>query len=425
MQAAPLRKTFINDFNASLTIFILGLPIAMGVALASGTPIDSGLIAAVVGGLVVGTLGGAPLQVSGPVVGLAVLVFDITSHYGFASMCAVTVAAGLIQLLFGAARLGRWAAKIPQPMLQGMMSGVGMQVVLSQMHIMLGDRPRSSTWQNLLTVPQLFTSPKPGVAALGILTLGVLCAWPHLRALKRIPPSLAAIAMVTGIAWAADLHVPRAHLPAHLGHFMAPHAGTLPWGLLLRSALGVALIVSLHSLLSALAMDKQHNGPRVQVNRELVAQGVANIVSGLLGGLPVSGVILRSHANMEAGARTRMSTILHGVWTLGAVLLFRELLEQIPLAALAALFFLVGWKLMRLRDIPVLHRQGNFAVYAATAAGVFAVDLIVGLSAGLVAELLVRGTKRERKELHEKLHLECLTSHGRRHGEHQAGAASD
>jgi carbonic anhydrase len=388
------------DLPASLVVFLVAVPLALGIANASGAPIASGLIGCIVGGLVAGAIAGAPLQVSGPAAGLTVLVFGMVQKFGWPTMCAISVAAGVFQLAFGFLKIARASLMISPAVVHGMLAGIGLTIALAQLHVLLGGKPQASALLNLKAAPSevvwLFThptTPETHATILGLITIAILVIWGRLPAkVRMIPGALVSVlvATVLGNVWLTDapkvsikdgplfsFQIPQ--LPADVGGFFV-------------AALTIAVVASVESLLCAVATDKLHNGPRANLDRELVAQGAANTVSGLLGGLPVTGVIVRSAANVAAGAKTQVSAILHGVWILLFVLVATPQLNKIPLAALAGLLIHVGLRLINLHHIKELHVHREVAVYAITALGVAFLNLLtgVGLGIGLAVILLLR-----------------------------------
>jgi len=384
-------KVFAADVPASLVVFLVALPLCMGIALASGAPIISGLIAGVVGGLVVGVFGGAPLQVSGPAAGLAVMVFGFIQQLGLATTCAIVAAAGLLQMLLGGLKVARAALAISPAVIHGMLAGIGILIVLGQVHIVLGGSPQSSAWQNLRELPAQLADFHGPAAVLGVLTIGLLVLWQVLPAgrLKALPGPLVAVVGATAAAalWGAD--VARVQLPENLlGSFQMPKLPEGNWGTFAAAVLSLALVASAESLLCAVAVDKMHTGPRANLDRELFAQGMANTLSGLAGGLPISGVIVRSAANVGAGAKTRASGILHGVWLLLFVTLLGSVASLVPLTVLAGLLVVVGVKLVNMNHIRELSHRGELPVYLVTVAGVVGINLLAGIGLGLLVAIL-------------------------------------
>lgn len=363
----------------------------MGIALASGAPIVSGLIAAAIGGIVVGLFGGAPLQVSGPAAGLTVIVFDLIQRFGFVAVCGITVAAGLVQVLFGSLRIARLALAISPAVIHGMLAGIGVLITLAQLHVVLGGSPQSSAFRNIAELPRQVMELHGGATTLGLFTIGILLLWPLMpKRVRAIPGPLVAVALATGVSVALKLGVARVALPQGglLGGLQPPGFPTGAIGGAIAAVLTIAVVASAESLLSAVATDKLHANARANLDRELIGQGLANFISGLLGGLPVTGVIVRSTANIEAGARTRMSAILHGVWVVLFVSLLGSVMRQVPLAVLAGLLMVVGIRLVNIGHIRELlkHREG--LVYFATLTGVVSTNLLSGIAIGIGVAIL-------------------------------------
>lgn len=398
------RKNLPHDLAASVVVFLVALPLSMGIALASGAPILGGLVAGAVGGLVVGAIAGAPLQVSGPAAGMAVIAFGLIQQYGFAALCAITLGAGILQILLGLARVGRVVMAISPAVLHGMLAGIGIIITLSQLHIVLGGTPESSAWKNVLALPEQIADLHGVATVLGVTTIGILLLWPLLPLKRlRLPAALVAVVLVTGVSILWGREVPRVQLPASLlGSFVPP---ALPHGDLssiFGAVLTVAFVASAESLVCAVATDKLHSGPRANLDRELIAQGAGNFLSGLLGGLPITGVIVRSTANIDAGARSRVSTILHGLWMLLFVSLLGSLLTRIPLSVLAGLLCVVGSRLVNPSEIRQLIRHHEGAVYFATLVGVVGINLLAGIGLGVAVALVQLLWRLSRVQIEKK-----------------------
>ena len=374
------------DVPASFVVFLVAVPLSMGIALASGAPIVSGLIAAAVGGLLVGVLGGAPLQVSGPAAGLAVLVYELVQRHGWPALGAIVVGGGLVQVALGLARVARGALAVAPAVVHGMLAGIGLQIALAQLHVLLGGDPQSSAVRNVIELPRQIAGLHGAATLLGLTTMAIVVLWPLLawRPFKRVPAALVGVAVATTLGVVFRLEVPRVELPQDVTS--AIHLPTLPTdlGSFALSVATVAFVASAESLLCAVATDRLHDGPRANLDRELFAQGAGNVVSGLLGGLPITGVIVRSTANISAGARTRLSTILHGIWVIVATTLLVSVLTKIPLAALAALLVLVGAKLLDPRQFRPLTKHGELSTFLITFGGVVLINLLVGIAIGIV-----------------------------------------
>ncbi|GHF06970.1 carbonic anhydrase [Amycolatopsis deserti] len=380
-----------HDVPASLVVFLVAIPLSLGIALASGAPIVAGLIAAIVGGVVAGALGGAPLQVSGPAAGLTVIVAETINEFGWAATCAITVLAGALQILLGLSRIARAALALSPAIVHGMLAGIGVTIVLSQLPIVFGGSAQSSPVDNLLRLPALVLDPHGAATAIGLVTLGIVLGWGKLpAAVRKVPGPLAAILIATVLSLVAGLDLSRVDVPDNvldLGFVPEfPDGGWFDFGV---AVVTIALVTSVATLLSAVAVDKMHTGPRANLNRELVGQGAANMVSGTFGGLPVAGVIVRSSTNVQSGARTRMSAILHGLWILLFVAVLAGVLRNIPLAALAALLVHVGAKLVNPAQIRELRRHGDLPVYLITLVGVVTIDLLAGVLIGIAVAALI------------------------------------
>ncbi|MGC9441585.1 SulP family inorganic anion transporter [Streptomyces sp. WG5] len=383
------------DLSASIAVFLIALPLSLGIALATGAPLQAGLVAAAVGGIVVGRLGGCPLQVSGPAAGLTVVTADLIVRYGWRTTCAITVLAGLAQLGLGCLRVARSALAVSPAIVHGMLAGIGVTIAVAQLHIVLGGTPQSSVPDNLRALPAQLASPRPADLAVSLLTLTLLMLWPRVpgragQLLGKVPAALVAVAGATVVAALAGLRLPKVDLPSWSSHALA----TLPDGPVLglvAAVLTTTLVCSVQSLLGAVAVDKlvaarpglSGRVKRSDLDRELLGQGAANIVSGSLGGLPIAGVAVRSSANVGAGAVSRNSTMLHGVLVVVAALLMVPALEFIPLAALASLVMSVGLRMVSLNHIRTVTRHREALVYAVTTCGVVFFGVLEGVALGI------------------------------------------
>ncbi|MEV6506989.1 SulP family inorganic anion transporter [Streptomyces sp. NPDC051642] len=389
------------DVSASIAVFLIALPLSLGIALATGAPLQAGLVAAAAGGLVAGLLGGCPLQVSGPAAGLTVVTADLIHRYGWRTTCAVTVLAGLAQLALGCVRVARTALAVSPAIVHGMLAGIGVTIAVAQLHIVLGGTPQSSVLANLRALPAQLADLHPADVAMSMLTLALLLLWPRVpgrlgHLMRKIPAALVAVAGATLTASLAGLSLAKVDLPSWSSHALAG----LPEGPVLGIAAAVlttTLVCSVQSLLGAVAVDKLIAGQpglsarvgRSDLNRELLGQGAANIVSGALGGLPVAGVAVRSSANVQAGAVSRNSTMLHGVLVVIAALLMVPVLELIPLASLAALVMAVGIQMVSLHHIRTVTRHREVLVYAVTTLGVVFLGVLEGVLLGVTVAVAV------------------------------------
>lgn len=517
-----------NDFLSSIVVFLIALPLCMGISIASGVPVAAGLVTGIIGGLVVGTLSGAPLQVSGPAAGLTVLVYQVVQTHGLEMFGVVVLIAGAVQFTAGLLKLGQWFRAVSPAVIKGMLAGIGILIFASQFHVMVDDKPAGSGLTNLATIPQAVAKgleiPEVGsresrifrtqhlrefgrlhadqiqvqeavaevvakgaahgpdeaarlkplieqqaqitaqladlvddleqnrlptysekefsrlnaaataalaqsraalsdlkegrpeharesqmeaagalddllghlknhhwAALIGILTIGTILAWQAFapRRLKLLPAPLVAIVLATLAAAAVALPVIYVEVPDRLLEDLhTPSWVNLQeanWVALLQAGLLIAAIASAETLLCATAVDQMHQGPRTKYDRELAAQGFGNMLCGCLGALPMTGVIVRSSVNVQAGAKGRTSAILHGVWLLVFVLLLSWVLRMIPTASLAAMLVYTGYKLVNPASIRELWKfgWGEVAVYAVTVVMIVSTDLLTGVLAGL------------------------------------------
>ena len=392
-----------RDFLASIVVFLVALPLCMGIAIASGAPPALGLISGIVGGLVVGSIAGSPLQVSGPAAGMAVLVYQLVQDHGLLMLGVVGLIAGALQLLAGALRMGQWFRAISPSVIHGMLAGIGVLIFVSQLHVMLDDAPRSSGLENIAALPEAVTKlfPMDGsvhhlAAMAGIITIVAIVLWNQFKPKKLalLPGPLLGVIIGTAFAIAFALPITLVELPATLASGLNIPTSAALAGFtdpdILTLGLVFAFVASAETLLCATAVDKMHIGTRTDYDKELRAQGVGNMICGGLGALPMTGVIVRSAANVEAGATTRLSAILHGGWLLLAVAAFPFVLNEIPASVLAAILVYTGYKLVNVAQIRKIAEFGRqeLAIYFATLIGVVAIDLLTGVILGFVLATL-------------------------------------
>ncbi|MFN4038035.1 MAG: SulP family inorganic anion transporter [Erythrobacter sp.] len=409
-----------RDFLASIVVFLVALPLCLGVAIASGAPPALGLVTGIVGGLVVGKLAGSPLQVSGPAAGMAVLVFQLVQEHGLVMLGVVGLIAGALQLAAGIFKLGQWFRAISPSVIHGMLAGIGVLIFASQFHVMLDDGPRSSGLANIAAIPEAIIKAFPVdgsvhhlAATAGLVTIATIIAWNKFKPkrLGLLPGPLLGVVSGTIFALAFSLPINLVDLPETLASGLnIPTAEALgglmrPEILLLGAVF--AFVASAETLLCATAVDKMHIGARTDYDKELRAQGIGNMICGGLGALPMTGVIVRSAANVEAGATTRLSAILHGGWLLLAVVAFPLLLNEIPTSVLAAILVYTGYKLVNVAQIRKIAEFGKqeLAIYFITLVGVVAIDLLTGVILGFVVATL--------KLVYTFSHLEIEVEHDR------------
>ncbi|MEW1634004.1 SulP family inorganic anion transporter [Streptomyces sp. NPDC093801] len=385
----PGAGTFRADLGASVVVALVALPLCVGVAVASGVPAELGIVTGVVGGLVTGWFRGSALQVSGPAAGLTVLVYEAVDAYGLPALGVMVLAAGLVQLGLGALRLGRWFRAISLAVVHGMLAGIGLVLIAGQLYALGGVKAPGETLAKLGGVHELGTRADWAAVALGAGTIAVLVLWRRVPArLRVVPGALVGVAAATAAAALLRLPVETVRVTGVLESVAPP--GWSDFGALASvgaagTVVALALIASAETLFSAAAVDRMHEGPRTDYDRELVAQGVGNAVCGLLGSLPMTAVIVRSSANVEAGARTRASRILHGGWLLLFAVALPQVLEVVPLAALAGVLLHAGWKLLPARAVAALWRthRGEAVVLVVTAVSILATSLFEGVLVGL------------------------------------------
>ncbi|MCX7285481.1 MAG: SulP family inorganic anion transporter [Novosphingobium sp.] len=393
-----------RDFTASIVVFLVAMPLCMGIAIASGVPPEKGLVTGIIGGLVVGLLAGSPLQVSGPAAGLAVIVFEFVRDNGLSALGPVLVLAGALQIIAGIARLGGVFRAISPAVVHGMLAGIGALIVIGQYHILFDAKPQSNGIDNMAMMPARLLGLTPFdigktelALMLGLLTIGTMLVWEKVKParLGLLPGALLGVLAATAVAWGFGLDVARIAVPDSIAAaFALPEAGifaTLTQGSMIVSAIAIAFIASAETLLSAAAVDRMHDGVRTDYNKELRAQGVGNLLCGLFNALPMTGVIVRSSANVQAGAMTRMSAVLHGAWILGFVALLPFVLQQVPMAALGGVLVVTGWKLVSLRHVQHLFKAYGYMpalIWTATFVLVVTADLLTGVLVGLALSTL-------------------------------------
>ena len=524
-----------NDLLASVVVFLVALPLCMGIAIASGAPVAAGLISGILGGIVVGSLAGCPLQVSGPAAGLTVIVYQIVNELGLETLGLAVLLAGMMQMAAGLLKLGQWFRAVSPAVIQGMLAGIGFLILASQFHVMIDDKPSGSGAHNLASIPQAIwkslvvpefapqevrqmrshllrevgelhrrqinlrqrlaehvphevgeATPEKRVlskptfdlkeliaqqqlavegmatiaqsvgefersiepnlrskrivnasanaveestaaltaiesseltvalrsqdesiaslnglqaslknhhlaGALGILTVLTILLWKWLapQRLRMLPAPLVAVIVATIVANLLSIPVLYVELPNSLWEDVRlPNSdlwANAPWTELVKVALLMAVVASAETLLCATAVDQMQQGPRTNYDRELFAQGVGNTLCGLVGALPMTGVIVRSSANIQAGGTTRLSAILHGVWLLVFVSALAFLLRMIPTSSLAAMLVYTGYKLINVKALAELRKfgWGEVAIYAATVGTIVFTDLLTGVLVGV------------------------------------------
>lgn len=414
---APLSVTLPKDITASIAVFLVALPLCLGIALASNAPLFSGLISGIVGGIVVGILSGSHKSVSGPAAGLtAIVAAQIAALGSFEAFLAAVVIAGAIQVLMGTFRLGFIASFFPMSVIKGLLAAIGLILILKQIPHVFGhdadvegemsfEQPdHENTFTELLAT---LSDILPGAALIGIASVLFLMAWDKVKVLKKLPVPSALIVVVLGVginllmrkmghAWEVKashlVQVPAAKdFQAFLGFLQFPGVEHFSNPLVFKAAITVALVATLETLLNLEAVDKidpdQRQSPP---NRELIAQGAGNLIAGLIGGLPMTSVIVRSSVNINAGGKTKLSAILHGVLLIVCVVTLPHWLNEIPLSALAAILIVTGFKLASPKLFKEMWSEGapQFLPFIITIAAIVFTDLLTGVLVGLGVSIL-------------------------------------
>lgn len=409
------------DFPASIVVLLVALPLCLGIAMASGAPLFSGLIAGIVGGIVIGCLSKSPLSISGPAAGLTVIVLSAIQELpSFEAFLLAVFLAGVLQVLLGVLKAGVLGDFIPSTVIKGMLAAIGLILILKQLPYAVGYNAdyegSESFWQadghNTLSAlwHMMFQHLSAGAVLISSISLAFLFWWDKRQMqfenwLRYIPgPLMVVLFGVTAnllftayspeLALAAEylVSVPVSNSPSDfLGHFNSPDFSLIENKTVWITAITLAIVASVESLLSIEAVDKLDPFKRITpTNRELMAQGAGNMVSGLIGGLPVTSVIVRSSANVTSGGRTQMSSILHGVMLLLCVIAIPHLLNYIPLAALAAILIAVGYKLTKPRIFFQKYEKGAayFVPFVVTIVAILMTDLLIGIGIGVAVGMV-------------------------------------
>lgn len=431
------------DFPAGLVVFLVAVPLCLGIALASGAPLFSGIIAGIVGGTVVALASGSPLGVSGPAAGLAVIVLTAIQNLGYEAFLLAVVIAGVIQILLGFAKAGVIGYFFPSSVIKGMLSGIGLIIILKQIPHAFGydSAPEGEfAFQQVdgettfSALEHMFSAITPGALLISVLSLAILLLWqrPFMKKIKVFnivqgPLVVVVLGIVlqsvmAGTAWGLDPeHL--VSLPIAEGWSEFTSLFTLPafsqWNnpAVWVTAFTIAIVASLETLLCVEATDKLDPYKRLTpTNRELKAQGLGNFVSGLVGGLPVTQVIVRSSANIQSGGKTKAAAFIHGLMLLGSVLAIPVVLNMIPLASLAAILIIVGFKLAKPSLFKEMYAQGvkQFIPFMVTIVGILLTDLLVGIGIGLAVAIfyiLLNNYKtpyfvEDKRKDHGVIHLE-------------------
>ncbi len=416
MKNNSMFKEIKSDLPASIVVFFVAVPLCLGIALASGAPLFSGIIAGIVGGIIVGIASGSSLGVSGPAAGLAVIVLTSIATLGsWPAFLLAVVIAGFIQLALGFAKAGFIAYFFPSSVIKGMLTGIGLLIILKQIPHALGwdkdaegdDAFLQADGQNTFSeIAQALNFITPGAVLIAAISLGLLILWDSVLTKKHKIFQLIQgpiVVVILGIVMnylfksgtldfsLADDQVVRLpvanNLTEFFNQFTLPDFSAITNVEVWKIAIVLAIVASLETLLSVEATDKMDPNKRITpTNRELKAQGLGNIFSGLIGGLPVTQVIVRSSANITFGGKTKLSAILHGIFLLISAITIASVLNMIPLASLAAVLLMVGYKLAKPELFKKMYKLGweQFIPFVATVIGILLTDLLKGITIGML-----------------------------------------
>ncbi len=397
-------KHFGADLGAGLTVACIAVPLSLAIALASGVAPAVGLVTAIIAGIVCAIFGGTPLQVSGPAAAMAVLIASIVQEHGIVALLFIGIGCGILQIVTGTLGLGRFVKLVPLPVIEGFTAGIGAIILIGQLPRALGLPPpaQSHVFDVITHIADLLHQTKPAAVGVTLVTLALIYAIP--RVTKRVPSQLIAVVVATVITGLMNLDaatigtIPRS-LPM-------PSLPSLPSDLKLGAIIGSTFVVfalaSLETLLSSSAVDRQApNQKKSDPDQELIGQGLGNLASALFGGIPVTGVIARSGTNIQAGARTRRSAIIHSLALLIAVFAAAPLIEKIPIAALAAVLFSVAFRMLSPAVFRHLwkHSRSDGIVYAVTFVTIVFLDLLEGVQWGVVAALAIAAIRLGRTRM--------------------------
>jgi len=438
MQFLKIKANLKYDLPAGIVVFLIAVPLCLGIALASGAPLFSGMISGIIGGIVVGTLSKSHTSVSGPAAGLAAVVLVAIQTLGsYEAFLLAVVLAGLFQIALGFARAGSIADYFPSSVIKGMLTAIGIIIILKQIPHALGydhtaegaesfvENDGSNTFSSIWTALTEFIHP--GAILVALMAIGIMLVWdkPFIKKrLSSVPGALVAVITAVllnqllksfGDPWAIrQEHLVSIPIAQSMGEFIGLF--TMPdftqWAnpAIYTTAFTLCVVASIETLLSIEAVDRIDPQMRISdTNRELKAQGIGNLISGLVGGLPITSVIVRSSANIDANSRSKMSAIFHGILILVCVALIPTILNLIPLAALAAILILTGYKLAKPKMFKTMYTNGKYQwwPFIITVVAVVFTDLLTGVGIGLAASvvsILVGNMKNAYKFKKEKYH---------------------
>jgi MFS superfamily sulfate permease-like transporter len=398
-----------SDLKSSLVVFLVALPLCLGISLASNAPMSAGLFAGILGGLVVGSISGSHVGVSGPAAGLTVIVINGIATLGsFETFALAVFLAGVFQILFGLLRAGAIGDFFPTAVIRGMLAAIGMILIIKQFPNALGLTPG---WE----LKKIFSQMHTGVTIISVVSIAIMLVWDKLSQGKfnffRLVPG-ALIAVVASVALSALFNSSLTQFaldPNYLVHLpftgglsdliscvKFPDFSQILSGAVFQIALTISIVASIETLLCVDAGDKiDPYNRKTSKDRELLAQGIGNAISGLIGGLPITAVIVRTSANISAGARSKLSAILHSVWLVACIALIPNVLNLIPLSCLACVLLLTGYKLCKPSHFSQMKDRGwdQLLVFSTTIIAILATDLLVGIFVGVLMAILIELNK--------------------------------
>ncbi|WP_103866396.1 SulP family inorganic anion transporter [Aquimarina sp. I32.4] len=405
-------KNLKYDIPSSIVVFLVAMPLCLGIALASGAPLFSGIIGGIIGGIVVGSLSGSPLGVSGPAAGLAVIVLNaITDLGGYEFFLVAVVLSGIMQVIMGYLKAGGIAYYFPSSVIHGMLSGIGLVIIMKQIPNVFGytaPEGGAAFFESFAEASKRINYISPGVLLITAFSLFILLIWQSkfvkkLKFIALVPGPLVAVMagmLLSGVfAEIPALSIANKHmvslpiadsLDSFMNNFAVPNFSILTNPHVYTTAIIIAVVGSMETLLSVEAIDKLDKLKRTTpTNRELKAQGIGNILSGLIGGLPVTQVIVRSSVNNQSGGKTKTSAVFHGILLLVSVILIPNILNLIPLATLAAILLTVGYKLAKPALFKKMYKQGpeQFIPFIVTIVGILTTDLLMGIAMGMLVSI--------------------------------------
>lgn len=401
------KRNLKYDLSASVVVFLVALPLCLGIAMASGAPLFAGILSGIIGGLVVASISGSQLSVSGPAAGLATIVYAAIQQLGaYETFLLAVVIAGLVQLVLGIVKAGMIGNFFPSSVILGMLTAIGISIILKQLPLAVGmTEAHAFELDNggglAVFKDTIASAVNWGAAIICLLSLAILIYWPSIKGLNKIPAPLVVVMLGVGLGFAFQdtslaliagathfVSIPSvSSFQEFTALFVFPDFGQILNGDVWVVAITIAIVASLETLLSIEAVDKLDPQKRHSpTNRELVAQGIGNMTAGVLGGIPLTSVIVRSSANVNSGGRTRQSAMLHGIWLLLALLAIPMLINLIPLACLAAILLHTGYKLAKPALFKQVYAKGldQFIPFIVTVIAIVATDLLKGVGIGVL-----------------------------------------